>query len=327
VDTIGLWRDDEGESFLMDSQGCPNAEIPRRRWSVPGSTKTVVVAALLGAIYCGSAAVADTEATKTAEKARGKSSSARKPPRDRQRPSEPVADPIAIQVETARWNPECRKDYRQCRAQLPVCVRGPVAPGVHITRFRLGRSDAAQHPYTSFLNFEAPAPTEPCGQDGVRYLLPNIRDEERSLAVTAILADAAGKQTRVVSPPFVLENPKRAEAEWECLEHRGRWKRIGLAARLGCVERANDAGKPCSRGRECEGLCVFDKYEPLTPDGGATSDCPPALAGKTCLPRRRGLFEGRPVGHCSEFTSDFSCVEIIYDTTDGSTSVGRVCYD
>ncbi len=86
-----------------------------------------------------------------------------------------------------------------------------------------------------------------------------------------------------------VANPARDAAIAECEACRGVWGRHGITQREGCICRTSDAGKECRDGADCEGRCVFERFEEVAP----------------------GL--GVPVGRCSELRILFGCNAIIGD--------------
>lgn len=87
--------------------------------------------------------------------------------------------------------------------------------------------------------------------------------------------------------------PTAAWMPEECRACRGDWGRHGLSEQEGCNCRTNDAGKRCSDGADCEGVClVAEKRPEFEPVKGVPG---------------RGYF----VGRCSEFVTAWSCNRII----------------
>src|SRR5215471_11228059 len=93
----------------------------------------------------------------------------------------------------------------------------------------------------------------------------------------------------------------------ECHACRGDWGVHGLAPTAACNCRTSDAGKRCTDGADCQGMCVAaggDAGREVTDKG------PPA----------RGFF----VGGCSEFVTVFGCNQLIER---GARAHGPVSFD
>jgi hypothetical protein len=85
--------------------------------------------------------------------------------------------------------------------------------------------------------------------------------------------------------------PATAEA---CRACRGEWGVHGLAGVPSCNCRTTDAGKRCTDGNECQGMCVA---APEDPEREVVEAGPPA----------RGFF----VGRCSELKTVYGCNHLI----------------
>ena len=86
-----------------------------------------------------------------------------------------------------------------------------------------------------------------------------------------------------------VTNPARDAAVAECEACHGVWGRHGITQREGCICRTSDAGKECRDGADCEGPCLFERFEEVSPGMGV------------------------PVGRCSEMRTLFGCNPIIFD--------------
>jgi hypothetical protein len=86
-----------------------------------------------------------------------------------------------------------------------------------------------------------------------------------------------------------VTNPARDAAVAECEACQGVWGRHGITQREGCICRTSDAGKECRDGADCEGPCLFERFEEISPGMGV------------------------PVGRCSELRILFGCNPIILD--------------
>ncbi|MBI5489157.1 MAG: hypothetical protein HY905_17610 [Deltaproteobacteria bacterium] len=86
-----------------------------------------------------------------------------------------------------------------------------------------------------------------------------------------------------------VTNPVLAEARAECEACRGVWGRHGLAQSEGCICGTGDEGKECRDGADCEGPCVFERFEEVAPGMGV------------------------PVGRCAGSRVLFGCNPLIRD--------------
>ncbi len=75
--------------------------------------------------------------------------------------------------------------------------------------------------------------------------------------------EAAGGSVKVDIPPA---SPPASPEEAACRKKGGTWATVGKAGRA-CVEYTKDAGKSCTRGTQCEGLCLARSgtCAPITP--------------------------------------------------------------
>ena len=108
----------------------------------------------------------------------------------------------------------------------------------------------------------------------------------RATLVLACALASAGACARMTSAPQHTPDTCRA-----C---RGDWAVHGLAPEPSCDCRTVDAGKRCTDGADCQGMCVAS---PEDPEGEVVKDGP----------NPRGYF----VGKCSAFKTVWGCNRII----------------
>ena len=121
------------------------------------------------------------------------------------------------------------------------------------------------------------------------------------------VVDSRGAPIPVAEQPVRTSHPTRDAAIAACVACNGVWGVHGLMAREGCNCQARDALKKCRDGDECEGACIFDRWEvsqPALPGG-----CTGKGQQRACTARTRAL--GRPVGRCSGFIGVRSCHNLI----------------
>jgi len=108
-------------------------------------------------------------------------------------------------------------------------------------------------------------------------------------AVTALSPDGTdhiGRQT------FTATNPALQKAKEDCRACNGYWGPLGLSLETGCLCRTNDAGKRCTDGDQCTGVCLYDK------DAKPVADEPPDVLVGRCSEREvvYGCFDYIPKG-------------------------------
>jgi len=202
----------------------------------------------------------------------------------------PTTEGIGMQIGPPVWTGECGLPRKTCIGDLPIVIenrradRVVVVTGLDLLQVWYGWRRKRSFPV-------APATVGPGA--AIRHTLAGIKDTEQTLAVRVWLRFGSGNLGQVTSGPFVLSNPSREAAKRACARDRGDW-RTSMSGYPFCVPRAPDAGKTCRDGNACEGVCLFDRDEPVGPPEG---------------PFRRQRW--RPVGHCSEFMSVASCYQYI----------------
>jgi hypothetical protein len=102
-----------------------------------------------------------------------------------------------------------------------------------------------------------------------------------------------------------------AQTQEECKACHGEWGAHGLAQMTSCLCRTTDAGKPCYRRSDCQGLCV----------AGENVKREVVQAG----PPAQGYF----VGRCAEFNPIFGCMRVLDQAGPGPLDEppGVLCID
>jgi hypothetical protein len=95
----------------------------------------------------------------------------------------------------------------------------------------------------------------------------------------------------------LVRNPAREQAIVACRACSGTWGPQGRLAHESCNCRSRNAGRRCTDGAQCDGVCVQTGVERVTPPRG----CAP---GRTC---RLNPPYYRAVGRCSPFVHAFGC--------------------
>ena len=110
--------------------------------------------------------------------------------------------------------------------------------------------------------------------------------------------DALGPDGRIGLGAFEV---RADEAAKKCVADGGIWGAWGMFGLEACNGRAKDAFELCRDGAECEGVCLFERYE-------VTEDATRTPTGSGIVER---FAKGRPTGRCSERVMNFGCINII----------------
>lgn len=148
-----------------------------------------------------------------------------------------------------------------------------------------------------------------------------FREHSRSLYVDVV--DMQGATVPVAEVPIVITNPTRVDALAACEACGGVWGISGLVYREACNCKARDAGLVCRDGDECEGACIFERWDISIPA--------PRCRGKGCAARPAGI--GRPLGRCSTRVALRSCHTLLQPGSGAQPEqavpwgVSRICID
>ncbi len=187
----------------------------------------------------------------------------------------------------------CQDDLRWCEATVPIEVRSCEREPVVIERVEIS------FPAGGVMVLQLTEPRLAYGE--VRRQTVNLSrqgDYEVSVAYRwekeSTLHSASGH--------FRVTNPTRDAALAACEACQGQWGGWGMSGREGCNCRTKDGGKLCHDGDECEGACLFERFEVIRKPSGPV--CGPNGCQVTL-----GL--GVPVGRCSDRQMSFGCRAII----------------
>lgn len=115
----------------------------------------------------------------------------------------------------------------------------------------------------------------------------------------------SGEQT------FTARNPKLEKAKADCRACNGYWGALGISLETGCLCRTEDAGKRCTDGDQCTGVCLYDPN--AKPIVGEPADL--------------------LVGECSEHAVVYGCYDYIPEGAStqpapaGGRQPGQICVD
>ena len=133
-----------------------------------------------------------------------------------------------------------------------------------------------------------------------------LRAGPYALTLTVAASEDAPAATLSARGTIVDAATERAKAD--CLASGGDWgSHGGFVREVGCEPIMRDAGRVCSDESDCQGLCVFEREEPISPT------------------------EKRVYGRCSRFRYVMGCRSLIGPTNHGrmprNSHLGRVCVD
>lgn len=116
----------------------------------------------------------------------------------------------------------------------------------------------------------------------------------------SVVADVwqAGQLTHTQPVQLRIGNPARDAALEACEACDGRWGVYGMSSTEGCNCTTTDGGEECRDGDECEGSCMFERFE-VVQRGSVRSE---PKGSKVVVPEL-----GRPVGRCNGSVMSFGC--------------------
>lgn len=202
-------------------------------------------------------------------------------------PPDPCAGASGLVAEAGDVEMTCADAHRDCAGEVVLTVRNCTDAPVEIVRVEweaLAEESGRWEPRLTRSFDPRPLPPGEVFTD----LWTERRAGRRRITVVA-----RGPSGPLSVPPvaFELRNPALEAARRACEACDGIWGRHGMAGVEGCNCRTRDAGSPCRDSDDCEGLCVFTRFERRTDSAGQVW--------------------ARPVGECSERTMIFGCHSII----------------
>lgn len=187
----------------------------------------------------------------------------------------------------------CEDEFRQCSGKPHVEVTSCYSHVVRVQRLEV------PFPGGGMLEVEFTNPDLQPGEVLARDISLWREGTYQARVRFAVLPDGA---EQVAETTFRVTNPKREAALAACEQCSGQWGSWGMTGREGCNCRMKDAGKVCHDGDECEGRCIFERYEVVREPSG------PVCGGSDC---KITLGLGVPAGRCSEFQMVFGCHSFI----------------
>jgi hypothetical protein len=206
-------------------------------------------------------------------------------------PPLPVAPPatarcgepgIRVAVTAAPVALRCTEDPPACEGRIPIAIEN-CGPGGLMLEFIdvVGPNGGVMtmnfSPETMLRTGESVEREGFVAQEGDYRVLVHAAERDGT-------AVDAGPVTVPVSNP-ALDADRAA-----CTACRGSWGPHGITGHVGCICATSDAGRECRDGGECEGECVFERFDEVSPGMGV------------------------PVGRCSEAEFLFGCNALLRDS-------------
>ena len=208
-----------------------------------------------------------------------------------------AAGQLAVANHGVTLDLECTDGHRRCSGQLPIAVRGCRARPLAVREMRLYEAGSNRGTEYTF------DPLRPLGAGEVFVHRVPVRQAQR-YDIEVDLIELDGTPLAPLALSAEVRNPALAAARDRCRECDGEWGRHGLLQLEGCRCRAADAGEECRDGRDCEGLCLYERFEVTQPER------PLSCVGESCS---YAFAMGVPVGRCSEFVTMFGCHSYLPD--------------
>jgi hypothetical protein len=196
------------------------------------------------------------------------------------KPASPYA--ISVSIPQRSSSLRCKEGFRKCEGEIPVTIENCTGEEVIVHELHLQGSGVVGEIAHARVSSKPWAPIPP----GMR-VTRNVEVNHGAKYEAMLMARGKTRGYGLTSEVGELLNPAYVAAVASCTACNGDWGRHGIHQMEGCVCRANDRGKTCYDGDECEGVCVHSHIEKLG----------------------RGM--GRDVGKCSEFIGGFGCVAYI----------------
>ena len=146
-----------------------------------------------------------------------------------------------------------------CQMTAPSPDADPTSPisadEIVVTSLDAPAGEAAT-PMKAQIGTVAAAPAPEAGPEGVA-------EDATAEDVPAADLPAAEATAEEVVTPAVLKSPEQVK----CEKQGGIWARAGKSEARTCVKQTRDGGKQCTRGSQCEGLCLARSgtCAPVTP--------------------------------------------------------------
>jgi hypothetical protein len=159
---------------------------------------------------------------------------------------------------------KCDESWEKCESDIPL--RAKNCTGEFQSIYRLEMYESGRRSLE--LEFD-PAPIVPNGASW-KELIPWTTPGDLEAVVFFRAPGSTSEQS--VRGTIKIANKGLAAAKTACEKCSGVWGRYGVNRQQGCNCKTNDAGKVCIDGDDCEGLCLFRRYDDQAREEGVCSE-------------------------------------------------------
>lgn len=159
---------------------------------------------------------------------------------------------------------KCDQTFDKCESDIPLAAKN--CTGEFQSVFRLEIYDKGRRSLE--LEFD-PAPIVPNGSSWKEFI-PWTTPGDLEAVVYYRSPGSTGEQS--VRSKIIVANKVLSAAKAACDKCNGVWGRYGVNHYQGCNCKTTDAGKVCRDGDECQGLCLFRRYDEEAREEGVCSD-------------------------------------------------------
>lgn len=159
---------------------------------------------------------------------------------------------------------KCDQNWEKCESDIPLVAKN--CTGEFQSVYRLEMYEKGRRSLE--LEFD-PAPIVPNGAHW-KEAIPWTTPGELEAVVFFRAPGTNGQQS--VRASIVIANKALAHAKAACDKCSGTWARYGVNHTWGCNCKTTDAGKVCNDGNDCQGLCLFRRYDGEAREEGVCSE-------------------------------------------------------
>lgn len=159
---------------------------------------------------------------------------------------------------------KCDEGFLNCQGELQLAARNCTTEFQSFVRIEI--YEGARR--TQVLEF---SPASIAGPNGVwRESLPWHTPAE--LTVEVFYKPPGGSYEQSVRGPLKITNKAMDKARAACTECQGTWGTFGVNKHQSCNCKTADAGKLCHDGDECQGYCIWQRYDGDAREEGICSE-------------------------------------------------------
>ncbi|MBL9042785.1 MAG: hypothetical protein JNM83_14345 [Myxococcales bacterium] len=159
---------------------------------------------------------------------------------------------------------KCDESWEKCESDIPL--RAKNCTGEFQSIYRLEMYESGRRSLE--LEFD-PAPIVPNGgswKEAIPWTTPG------DLEAVVFFRAPGSTSEQSVRGTVKIANKGLAAAKAACEKCSGVWGRYGVNRQQGCNCKTTDAGKVCIDGDDCEGLCLFRRYDDQAREEGVCSE-------------------------------------------------------